>query len=113
MNKHTITINEVKEHMKNGVTTFSRKNNSLRGCETVSASEIKIGDEIVIDNYFTEVVMSHQEFERQYGYLFLSWEDAEKKAGRKLDWNNNLDCGIYHDLLIEETRKNGIDVPTE
>ena len=58
------------------------------------------------------MVISYQEFERQYGYL-LSWEDAEKKAGRKLDWNNNLDCGIYHDLLIEETRKNGIDVPTE
>lgn len=112
MNKHTITINEVKEHMKNGVTTFSRKNNSPRGCETVSASEIKIGDEIVIDNYFTEVVMSFQEFEKQYGHL-LSWEDAEKKAGRKLDWNNNLDCGIHHDLLIEEARKNGIDVPTE
>ena len=56
--------------------------------------------------------MGYKEFERQYGHL-LSWEDAEKKAGRKLDWNNNLDCGIYHDLLIEETRKNGIDVPTE
>lgn len=58
------------------------------------------------------MAMSYQEFERQYGYL-LSWEDAEKKEGRKLDWNNNLDCSIYHDLLIEEARKNGIDVPTE
>ncbi len=56
--------------------------------------------------------MSFQEFERKYSYL-LSWEDAEKKVGRKLDWNNNLDCCIYHDLLIEEVRKNGIDVPTE
>ena len=56
--------------------------------------------------------MGYQEFERQYGHL-LSWEDAEKKAGRKLDWYNNLDCGVYHDLLIKEARKNGIDVPTE
>jgi hypothetical protein len=52
------------------------------------------------------MVLSYQEFERQYGHL-LSWEDAEKKAGRKLDWNNNLDCSIYHDLLVEEVRKRG------
>lgn len=57
-------------------------------------------------------MIGYQEFERQYGHL-LSWEDAEKKAGCKLDWNNNLDCSIYHDLLVEEARKNGIDVSTE
>lgn len=56
MGKHTITISEVKNLIKNGITTFSRKNDSPRGCETVPASEIKIGDKIVIDNYFTEVV---------------------------------------------------------
>lgn len=52
------------------------------------------------------MVMSYQEFDRQYGHL-LSWEDVEKKVGRKLDWNNNLDCSIYHDLLVEEVRKRG------
>lgn len=56
MSKHTITIGKVKDLIKNGVTTFSRKNDSPRGCETVPASKIKIGDKIVIDNYFTEVV---------------------------------------------------------
>lgn len=56
MIKHTITISEVKDLIEKGVTTFSRENNSPRGCETVSASEIKVGDKIVIDNYFTEVV---------------------------------------------------------
>ena len=56
--------------------------------------------------------MGYQEFEQKYGYL-LSWENAEKKVGRKLDWNNNLDCGVYHDLLIDAAKKNGIDVPTE
>ena len=38
-----------------GISTFSKKDNSPRGCKTVSASEIKVGDEIVIDNYFTLV----------------------------------------------------------
>lgn len=28
--------------------------------------------------------MGFQEFEKKYGYV-LSWEDAEKKIGRKLD----------------------------
>lgn len=44
--------------------------------------------------------MSFQEFERKYYYL-LSWKDAEKKVGRRLDWNNNFDCCLYHDLLVE------------
>lgn len=56
MSKRTITIVEVKELIKKGVTTFSRKDNSPRGCKTVSASEIHVGDEIVIDNYFTLVI---------------------------------------------------------
>lgn len=56
MNKHTITIAEVNELIKKGVTTFSRKDNSPRGCTTVSANEIKVGDKIVIDNYFTLIV---------------------------------------------------------
>ena len=49
----TITIKEVKEM---GISTFSKKDNSPRGCKTVSASEIKVGDKIVIDNYFTLIV---------------------------------------------------------
>lgn len=47
---------------------------------------------------------SFQEFERTYGYL-LPWEDAEKVVGRRLDWNNNKDCCIYHDLLVEKVKK--------
>lgn len=56
MSKHTITIAEVNELVKKGVTSFSRKDNSPRGCETVSASEIKVGDKIVINNCFTLIV---------------------------------------------------------
>ena len=56
MSKHTISIMGVNNLIKKGVTTFSRKDDSPRGCCVVSASEIKIGDKIVIDNYFTQVV---------------------------------------------------------
>lgn len=44
--------------------------------------------------------MSYQEFERKFAHLF-PWAEAERKAGRKLDWNNNFDCCLYHDLLVE------------
>ena len=56
MSKQTITIAEVNELVKKGVTSFSRKDNSPRGCTTVSANEIKVGYKIVIDNYFTLIV---------------------------------------------------------
>ena len=56
MSKHIITMSEVNERANNGVTTFSKKDDSPRGCRTVPASEVKVGDEIVIDNYFTLVV---------------------------------------------------------
>ena len=52
---HTITMKEIQDKINNGVSTFMRKDNSPRGCECVSASTIKPGDEIVIDNYFTLV----------------------------------------------------------
>jgi len=48
-------MKEIQDKINNGVTTFMRKDNSPRGCECVSASQIKIGDEVVIDNYFTIV----------------------------------------------------------
>lgn len=54
--KHTITMQEIQNMINNGVSTFSKKDNSPRGCETVCASEIKVGDQIVIDNYFTTVI---------------------------------------------------------
>ena len=36
--------------------TYSLKDNSPRGCHTVHGSELKLGDKIVIDNYFTEII---------------------------------------------------------
>ena len=52
----TITMKEVKEKINHGVSTFSKKDDSPRGCETVPAEEVKPGDKIVIDNHFTTVV---------------------------------------------------------
>ena len=42
----------------------------------------------------------------RYGNL-LTWEEAERKAGRKLDIYNNHDNGIYFSLLITEIIKAG------
>lgn len=47
-----ITLDEV---LQMGVSTFSKKDNSPRGCCTVSVNQIKPGDKILIDNYFTLV----------------------------------------------------------
>lgn len=54
--KHTITMKEVQEMINQGITTFSKKDNSPRGCKTVSADTIQLGDKIVINNYFTTVI---------------------------------------------------------
>lgn len=53
---HTITMKEIQELIKRGVGTFERNNDSPRGCECVSASEIKLGDKVVLNNYFTTII---------------------------------------------------------
>lgn len=50
MAKRTIKISELT------CSTYSKKDNSPRGCKTVSSSDINIRDYVVIDNYFTLVV---------------------------------------------------------
>ncbi len=55
MKTHTITMKEIQDMINQGVSTFSVKADTPRGCETVAASEIKIGDKVVIDNYFTTI----------------------------------------------------------
>lgn len=50
MKKYEITMKEVQAKDCN---TFMKKDDSPRGCECVMKSQLKIGDEIVIDNYFT------------------------------------------------------------
>ena len=52
----TITMKEIQDMINQGISTFSVKDNSPRGCKTVMGSEIKVGDKVVIDNYFTTVI---------------------------------------------------------
>ncbi len=47
-----IALKELKEMQ---VYSWSVKDNSPRGCTTKSINDIKIGDKVVIDNYFTLV----------------------------------------------------------
>ena len=49
----TITISELKNI---GVESWSVKDNSVRGCTTKHTNDVHVGDKIVIDNYFTEVI---------------------------------------------------------
>lgn len=54
--QRTITMAEIKRLEEKGITTFSKKDNSERGCKTIYASQVKVGDKVVIDNYFTLVI---------------------------------------------------------
>lgn len=52
----TITMSEILK-----CSTWSKKDNSPRGCSTVSCNDIKPGDKVVYDNYFTEVIADPSE----------------------------------------------------
>lgn len=54
--KHEVTMEWIQERAKQGVSTWSKKDNSPRGCTTVFTSELKVGDKVAIGNYFTEIV---------------------------------------------------------
>ena len=47
--ERTISIKELT------CSTYSVKDNSVRGCHTASSADIKVGDEVLLDNYFTLV----------------------------------------------------------
>lgn len=48
----TISIKTIQSNITD---TYSIKDNSPRGCHTELKENIKIGDKVVIDNYFTLV----------------------------------------------------------
>ena len=49
----TITLNELRTK---GVNSWSVKDDSPRGITIKYTDEIRVGDKVVIDNHFTEVV---------------------------------------------------------
>lgn len=63
MKTREITISDLLNMAENGISTFSVKDNSPRGCKTVPASMVKVGDKVVIDNYFHLVVDDPAEVE--------------------------------------------------
>lgn len=46
---NTITMKEIQSM---DCDTFHKKDNSPRGCDVVSKFQLKVGDEVVIENYF-------------------------------------------------------------
>ena len=54
----TITISELRS---TGVNTWSIKDNSARGIATKYTAEVKPGDKVVIENYFTLVIDDEKE----------------------------------------------------
>ena len=53
----TIKMSELlKQAETYGISTWSVKDNSVRGIDTRPTSAVKIGDKVVIDNYFTLVI---------------------------------------------------------
>lgn len=53
MKNRTISMKEIQA--KN-CDTFSRKDDSPRGIETVFKRDLRIGDEVILNNYFVEIV---------------------------------------------------------
>ena len=52
---HVITMDNVRQL---NVFTFSKKDNSPRGYQTVGIEVSELGDKIIIGNYFTTIVES-------------------------------------------------------
>lgn len=52
MTKRIITINEARQLAN----TLTIKDNSPRGCKTISSDDVKINDKVLIDNYFHLVI---------------------------------------------------------
>lgn len=50
---HVITMDNVRQL---NVLSFSKKDNSPRGYQTVGIEELQLGDKIIIGNYFTTIV---------------------------------------------------------
>lgn len=90
--KRTITLAELDLTI-----TYSVKDDSPRGCHTVSGAELKVGDEIVIDNHFHEIIDSDDADE---------WENTEKTVTLTNAQWNTLSCYI---LMTTQYRKRELE----
>ena len=94
--KDTITMNEIR-----ATSTWSVKDDSPRGCKTVSNSEVKPGDEVIYNNRFT-LVIDEPETEE---------EETTKRTTEEITadiikyFENNED--IFNDCMEELDSYNG------
>ena len=82
MTKHTITLSALDLSI-----TYSVKDNSPRGCHTVHGEQLQVGDKIVIDNYFHEIIEEP------------ATETESPATVRTLDLLHELDTGDHGDRL--------------
>ena len=94
--KDTITMNEIR-----ATSTWSVKDDSPRGCKTVSNSEVKPGDKVVYNNRFT-LVIDEPETEKEE----TTKRTAEEVTADIIEFfENNED--IYNEAIEELDRYNG------
>lgn len=94
--KDTITMNEIR-----ATSTWSVKDDSPRGCKTVSNSEVKPGDKVVYNNRFTLVIDEPETKEEEEPK-----RTAEEVAADVIEFfENNED--IYNEAIEELDSYNG------
>lgn len=82
MTTHTITLNDLDLSI-----TYSVKDDSPRGCHTVSGTQLKTGDKVLIDNYFHEIIEE------------APAENENNATVTTLDLLDDLNPGDYGDRL--------------
>lgn len=94
--KDTITMNEIR-----ATSTWSVKDDSPRGCKTVSNSEVKPGDKVVYNNRFTLVIDEPETEEEE-----TTKRTAEEVTADIIEFfENNED--IYNEAIEELDGYNG------
>lgn len=100
MNRHTITLSALDTSI-----TYSVKDDSVRGCHTEQGENIEIGDKILIDNYFHEVIeepatVEHRTAEEVTADIIAYFEENESiynECIEQLDsWNGYLSDDRYY-----------------
>lgn len=79
--ERTITLTELKN---SGTNTWSVKDDSPRGCHTAYTAEIKPGDMVVINNYFTTVT-------EDASVKMIDIDEFEKRATEDIDTGDHAD----------------------
>ena len=118
--KDTITMNEIR-----ATSTWSVKDDSPRGCKTVSNSEVKPGDEVIYNNRFTLVIdepeteeeettkRTTEEITADIIEYFENNEDIFNDCMEELDsYNGYLNDDRYYSMEELDELHNGIE-PSE